>query len=430
VSSAAGARRATAQLPPPIDFRGASPPHKHKAAAPPPSLLSERELAFLWEGQRFPADALRTVDGRPLRVIYRGRCVGGPGPDYRDALISAPEELLQGDVELHVRSSDFARHGHGCDAAYDRLALHLVFRHDATENSTELASGRRVPIVALGDWVEGRATQIRGWLAQPALWREPCWGAVERMGADGAGAALERLGDIRFRAKATAFARELRKMGSGLAWETALDQLLWRALMEALGYGGERGLLAAIALRLPWREVRATMLALAAGHRAAAAAALLASALERERTAAPTVSRAGLRPGNRAEVRLQGAAALASRFATRGIWASLSPLLKESPQKGAAPLIALVSVPGTVGRGRAIELLANAVLPCASAAGLEREAEAAYQELPLPAHYGAVKHIRRALDGAVPLNSRRQQGMLYLLRNYCSQGGCGRCALS
>jgi hypothetical protein len=75
-------------------------------------------------------------------------------------------------------------------------------------------------------------------------------------------------------------------------------------------------------------------------------------------------------------------------------------------------------------------MAANAVLPCAATAGLEAEAEALYRRLALPARYGSVKHIQAALGGDVPLDTRRQQGMLYLLRQYCTQGGCGRCPLS
>jgi hypothetical protein len=92
-------------------------------------------------------------------------------------------------------------------------------------------------------------------------------------------------------------------------------------------------------------------------------------------------------------------------------------------------------VAGLIGRSRAIEVLANAVLPCLAAAGPEaavRRAEAVYARLPLPARYGAVRHLHEAVGGAagVRANFRRQQGMLYLLKQYCTQGGCGRCPLS
>jgi hypothetical protein len=126
-------------------------------------------------------------------------------------------------------------------------------------------------------------------------------------------------------------------------------------------------------------------------------------------------------------VRLRGAATLAGRFLAAGPWVSL-----RGPVEGgrAGPLLEWLMVAGAIGRSRAVEIAANAVLPCASAAGLEAQAEALYAQLPLPARYGAVRHLHEALGDAVPASARRQQGMLYLLREYCSQGGCGRCVLS
>src|SRR2546426_5163299 len=97
--------------------------------APSPA-LTERDLTTLWQNQSFPPQALVTTRGQPLRVIYRGRRVGGPGPDFRDAMISATRGLLQGDVELHVRSSDFQRHGHHRNPGYNNVVLHLVFHDD------------------------------------------------------------------------------------------------------------------------------------------------------------------------------------------------------------------------------------------------------------------------------------------------------------
>ena len=209
--------------------------------SPTPS-FSEADLVALWEGQRFPREALRTREGRRFRVIYRDRRTGGPGPDFRDAVIATREELLHGDVELHVRSSDFRRHGHQRDFADDGVVLHLVFSHDE-DADTELACGRRVPVAALADWVERRTDEIERWLARPALWREPCYSAIDRIGADGAGAALDRLGDMRFRARA-ALARRMLRMAvdAGETEQEVADGLAWAGILEALGYGGQREL--------------------------------------------------------------------------------------------------------------------------------------------------------------------------------------------
>ena len=383
--------------------------------------LSEPDLTHLWEGQRFPPEALRTAAGEQLRTVYRGRRTGGPGPDYRDAIISAPGELLQGDVELHVCSSDFRRHGHHLDGAYDGLALHLVFRHDDS-GDTELASGRRVPVVALADWADGRAREIRAWLERPASWEEPCRSAVTRLGAQAAGAALDRLGDMRFRAKTAAFAKRLRSGGA--------DQALWEAIIEALAYGGERELLRAVAVRVPWALLATRLRSTQAKERAAIAETSLLEALEAEQNARREIGRRpalAVRPRNRPGARLRGAAALAARFAGAGPWESLRALVAGAER---GRLVEALTVPGSIGPGRALEIAANAALPCAAAAGLGAEAEAIYLGLPLAARYGTVRHLHSALGGAVRTDTRRQQGMLYLLRGYCTQGGCGRCVLS
>ena len=64
--------------------------------------LKESDLARIWEGQTFPPEAMTTSDGVRLRTVYRGRRGRGAGPDFRDAIIAAPDGLLEGDVELHL----------------------------------------------------------------------------------------------------------------------------------------------------------------------------------------------------------------------------------------------------------------------------------------------------------------------------------------
>ncbi len=80
-----------------------------------------------------------------------------------------------------------------------------------------------------------------------------------------------------------------------------------------------------------------------------------------------------------------------------------------------------------------MELLTNAVLPFFFAVGGEGERGRAlelFRQLPRPASYGAVRHLDEAAAGSIGVDARRQQGMLFLLRNYCSQGRCGTCPLS
>ncbi len=383
--------------------------------------LSERDLSQLWEGQRFPPRALATISGWPLQVLYRGRRGGGPGPDFRDAVIQAPWGTLKGDVELHVRTSDFHRHGHHHDPAYNRLALHLVFWPDESED-TLLASGRRVPVAALAPWLERRQEEIRRWLERPALWQEPCRIAVGRMTDVATAAVLDRLGDIRFWRRTAEFRRALASQDR--------DEVLYSALLEALGYGGNREVFLHLAQRLPWAQMQRALLDVPTRERAAAAQELMAEAATRP----PALAwrRAGLRPGNHPARRLEAAARLAARHAEAGLVQGLGVLLEEDSTQAVASLTLRRCGRTLIGRGRAVEILTNAVLPF-FAAGMEPRPGRAlklYHGLPRPAAYGAVRDLDEAVGGAVKVNARRQQGMLFLLRNYCSQGRCGNCPLS
>ncbi len=431
---------------------------------PPRSHLTEAQLTTLWRGRRFPDGALVTRAGVPINVIYQGRAGRGPGPDFRGAVIAGPSGVpLRGDVELHVRSSQFRAHGHDGDAAYRNVILHVVFDDDTGED-TALPGGGRAPVVALASWVARRADELQRWIERPLLWREPCHDAVMRMGAGGAGSALDAEGDRRFAAKA-ARAREI-------VDAAGVEQALYEGLLEALGYGGNAPPMLALARLLPWARLRdladgdeMRMEALLLGS-----AGLLASqrdhrgpvephvdALERAfaRARLPSLPPGtwklwGVRPENAPSRRVAAAAALLSRL--REPSALLSIAGAATVNEAVAPLLISASgywlthydvcaapcrmPPAFVGRSRALEIIVNVVLPVASATGdaaLDTQARALFARLPRPAVYGATKFIEAALASEgirVPVNARRAQGLLELQRNWCTQGGCGRCVLS
>jgi len=395
---------------------GCAPPST--GSCPQPS-LTERDISHIWEGQRFPPQALATIDGQPLTVLYRGLPGRGPGPDFRDAVIETPRTILRGDVELHLRASDFRRHGHHRDPAYDRLALHFVYWADEGP-STLLASGR-VALAALAPWVERRSGEIRRWLEHPALWREPCRSAPARMGDGAVAAVLDRLGDIRFRRRTAELRRALRREDP--------EEVLFGALLEAIGCGGNREAFGLLALRLPWRQLRRSLGALPPWERGGAALDLMLDAAARP-PALPLRS-AGLRPGNHPARRLEGAALLLTPHVEAGLACGLTAALDGDPA-GAVARLTVREGRALIGAARALELLTNAVLPFLAAGGEDGRARAMelYRALPRPAAYGAVRHLDDALGGAVRVDTRRQQGMLFLRRNYCTQGRCGSCPLS
>jgi hypothetical protein len=431
--------------------------------------LTEAVLVRLWAGQRFPAAALVTRRGAPVRVVHPGFPGRGAGPDFRDAIVApASGALLRGDVELHVRASDFAVHGHGGDARYNNVVLHVVFEDDRRED-TLLASGRRALVVALGDWVRRRAEELAAWLAGPGLWREPCHDALARLGEGGVLDLLADLGEARFGERQQALAGEIARLGAG--------ETLYRALLDGLSYGGLRGAFAGLAEALPWRELAVRVEVAPERERTPVAEALLLGAAgllpedgprdPHEEILSTHWPAAGLaagpllppaaaaRPANHPARRLAGLAQLAARHwhavgdparlldapDTAALTAAWTVPARDYWRRFLAPGRPAAKPPGAlVGRGRAIELLTNAVLPWAAAAGNARgspetaaRARDLYATLPRPARYGVLSFLENNLRAAgrpLPLDARRQQGLLALHKAECSRGGCGRCALS
>jgi hypothetical protein len=384
-------------------------------ATPEGAGAGERWLARLWQDAVLPPAALRTRDGQRLRVVFRGLPNPGPGPDFRYALIASEGGLLRGDVEVHVLASDFRRHRHHLDPAYNGLALHVVMWDDEGRD-TELACGRRVPVVAVGPHLHG---------PRPEAWREPCRSALERLGARETAHRLDKMGEMRLRQKAHRLRREVAALGR--------EEALYRALATACGYGGNEEDFATVAEALPWAGLRRSLAVAPVAEAASLALRLLSAHLP---PAAGGRRRRG-RPANALHRRLGAFACLLATLAGPGLAASLLPPVAAADAPRLLKAIMVRGPWGSIGRGRAVEIAVNAVLPFALALAEEarqRPLEAAvlqaYRSLPRPGSYGCTRHLEEALVGGVPVGAQRQQGMLYLYRHYCTQGGCGRCPLS
>jgi len=436
--------------------------------------LREQDLAHLWEAGTLPAAALVTRAGTPLQIVYRGRPNAGAGPDFRDAIIALPDgRLLHGDVELHLRASDFRRHGHQRDPAYDHVILHLVYRADEGD-LTDLHSGRRIAVVALEDWLASRSAEIQAMLEQPALWREPCQDAIERMGRADVEQTLWRLGERRLRGKAAA--------ARGVAPAAAL----YDRLIRTLGQGPQLPAWIELPRRVPatlittitaaepgpdGRTIESLLLGAAGllhdpdsvADPGAGRQYLVDAAMVWRRHAAPRawpLSTAGpRRPANHPARRLAGLARLMA-----GGPEPLLSRLEEVLENGRRPeqaMIALFNVPADgawseralpwgplaatpmpalIGQGKALELVLNAALPVILAQAeqqgrhhLEEAALRVFHALPAPQEYGRTRHLARALRrGSASLLSHADasQAALHLHAYYCTRGGCGRCPLS
>lgn len=186
--------------------------------------LREERLARSW-GALGQETELTTVQGDSVRVVYPGRRNTGPGPDFLDAVLETPGGEVRGAVEVHQRTSDWERHGHGADAAYGTVILHVVGAHDGAVSRPP--GGTQLPLIELDrEKSSGSGTAANRYRCASQPGTEA---ALARAGDERFGINVERLG-VALRAASDA--------GSEGAGDDPgpVDQIGYEEIAAALGY--------------------------------------------------------------------------------------------------------------------------------------------------------------------------------------------------
>lgn len=92
--------------------------------------MKEEYLHAIWRMKRLPVSQLYLTDGRKLTIKKTGWHNHDGGPDFFNGSIEIDGILWNGNIELHVKSSDWYVHKHHLDQAYNSVVLHVVFQHD------------------------------------------------------------------------------------------------------------------------------------------------------------------------------------------------------------------------------------------------------------------------------------------------------------
>ena len=103
-------------------------------------------MHYVWKHRMLPLGPLYTTDGDPVEIIDPGLHNTNAGPDFFNAKVRINGTLWVGNVELHLRASDWQRHGHDHDVAYNSVILHVVGEYDAEAFT---ADGKRLPQMVL-----------------------------------------------------------------------------------------------------------------------------------------------------------------------------------------------------------------------------------------------------------------------------------------
>lgn len=91
----------------------------------------EKVLQYMWQFRMWGNSEKLLSDGRRVLLLDPGKLNTDSGPDFFNAKIIIDGIEWVGNVEVHVKASDWKRHGHDRDSAYNNIILHVVGIDDA-----------------------------------------------------------------------------------------------------------------------------------------------------------------------------------------------------------------------------------------------------------------------------------------------------------
>jgi hypothetical protein len=435
--------------------------------------FSEKRAALIW--QQALGTKLTSTEDERVNLIYPGRINGDSGPDFRDAVIVNRSRLMKGDVEVHVRSSDWYNHEHHADVGYNNVILHVVMWHDCN-SATVLQTGKEVPVLCLA-----KALRHQPYLLPYTL---PCFRILDHMDRQTLRKILNTAGEERFRQKAMHFQVEvLSRALTALSVEEAAGQVLYRGMMRTLGYTKNTKPFEDLADRMPLtsiepREGLAAKQALLLGT-----AGLLPSQRQqieptREREVqeleqiwhstdsnVETMKESDwnlshIYPNNSPVRRIIAQSYLLERYNRGQLLAGILQVVRDTPASGGHRLLqngltvdsngywrdhfdfgvrSRTTISALLGHSKAGEMAINVLLPSvfswgelADEAKLTDHAIDLYRNYPRLAENCMTRHMAKqlGLEQFPDFTACRQQGLIHIFRNHCREGRCSECPLA
>lgn len=113
--------------------------------------MTEAYLQFVWHKMRLPVPELCLTDGTPITVKSPGKHNElRSGPDFSHGIVEFDKITFHGPIEIHINASDWYKHGHHEDRAYDPVILHVVMNND----TNVVQNGRELPTLELNQFLD------------------------------------------------------------------------------------------------------------------------------------------------------------------------------------------------------------------------------------------------------------------------------------
>jgi hypothetical protein len=129
--------------------------------------VKEDFLHYVWQYKKFDFSNLTTVSGEVLTITNCGNYLQQTGPDFFNAQIVIGNQKWAGNLEIHIKSSDWYLHHHEKDANYDNVILHVVWEHDTPvfrKDNTE------IPVLELKKYVSKKELEKYQSLTSQKSW--------------------------------------------------------------------------------------------------------------------------------------------------------------------------------------------------------------------------------------------------------------------
>lgn len=97
--------------------------------------MNEKLLQYIWQFQYYNKGELTVVSGEPLQILSAGFYNTNQGPDFLNARIKIGKTTWAGNIELHLKTSDWIRHKHDEDENYKNVILHVVWEDDGIKHA-------------------------------------------------------------------------------------------------------------------------------------------------------------------------------------------------------------------------------------------------------------------------------------------------------
>ena len=119
----------------------------------------EQLLHYIWKYKLYTNRLFNSSDGDKVEIIDPGRLNVNSGPDFFNAKIKVGNKTWAGNIEIHKSSSDWIKHKHQSDPAYDSIILHVVEKIDCEVYTHQ---GRRIPqvVIQIPDKVASNYSQL------------------------------------------------------------------------------------------------------------------------------------------------------------------------------------------------------------------------------------------------------------------------------